>query len=166
MLWQQGPPLSQTSLRGGKDPAVLAVVRSQLHAFRGLCFWITSVSTRKCSTTWRIAGRYKNIISSEVWCHDCHVMCNWNLFVRLSAASFTAAVSCCNASNSGCTAIKAIRAIRTKAMTDHRVAGSTDCRRCHLSWNSSCGVVGLALTPFHVLPKGSPVFVRFGLMPS
>ena len=84
-----------------------------------------------------IASRNKNIISSEIWCHDCHVMCDWDFFVRLSAASFTAAVSCCNASNSDCTAIGVVGAIRTQVMTDHKVAGSTDCRRCHLSWNSS-----------------------------
>ena len=39
MQWHKdkGPPLSQTSLPGGKDPAVLAVLmRSQLHAFHGI----------------------------------------------------------------------------------------------------------------------------------
>ena len=77
----KGPPLSQTSLRGGKDPAVLAVVRSQLYAFRGLCFWITSVRLENVLQLGAIAGRYKNIISSEVWCHDCHVMRNWNKFL-------------------------------------------------------------------------------------
>ena len=103
--------------------------------------------------------------------HDCHVMCNRNLFAHLSAASlavsskcFTVAARCFHTSKSDCTAIRAIRAIRAKAMT-HRVTGSTGFRRL-LSWNSSCGVVGLTLTPLRVLPNMSTVFARFGLMPS
>ena len=67
---------------------------------------------------------YKLERSVQVKFDDCHVMCNWNLFARLSAASFTAAVSCSKASNSDCTASRESRAIRAKAMTD-RVAGST-----------------------------------------
>ena len=110
-------PPSERPLRGGKNPAVLAVMRSQLHAFHG-SGWVSKSHVFQLENVFQlgmIAGKC-GIQSSEIRYHDFHVMCNWNFLVHLSAASlavpskcFTAAVRCCNASKSGCIGIRATR---------------------------------------------------------
>ena len=121
-----------------------------------------------------IKTSYK-IISSEIRCDDCHVMWNWNFLVHLSAASFTAALICCNASKSDCTASRAIRAIwavraiRAVGLRPWQTTGSQGpLISSAASWpeRAAVGVVGLTLTPLQVPPNMSPIFARFGLTPS